>query len=64
MIISFNRIDGDTQNPMVLHMCTTFSFDRIMDEVSCMEMKYIVGDDGIGPSDPSEPFMLDHIYLN
>lgn len=64
MIISFNKIDDNTQNLVVLHMCTSFSFERILDEVSCMKMDDLVSDSGIGPIDPAEPFMLGHIYLN
>lgn len=64
MIISFNKIDEGSESLVVLHMCTTFSFERIIDEVSSMKMDDIISDSGIGPIDPSEPFMLGHIYLN
>jgi len=64
MIISFNKIDDNSNSLVVLHMCTTFSFERILDEVACIEMNDIINDDGIGPINPCEPFMLDHIYLN
>mgnify|MGYP007090121061 CR=1 FL=1 len=64
MIISFNKIDETTDGLVVLHMCTTFSFERILDEVSCMQMSDIISDSGTIQVDPSEPFMLNHIYLN
>lgn len=64
MIISFHKIDDETQNPTILYMCTRMSFERMLEEIASIPMDDLVGDDGIGTVYTDEPFMLDHIYLN
>lgn len=64
MIISFHRLDEVSETPTILYMCTRCSFERMMEEIASMEIDDLVGDDGVGPIDNTEPFMLDHIYLN
>jgi hypothetical protein len=64
MIISFQKIDDDSGNPSILYMCTNMSFERMLDEVKDIRMEDISFDDGIGCYDDTEPFLLDHIYLN
>lgn len=64
MIISFQKIDDETQNPTILYVCTRISFERMLDEIASIKMEDLVGDDGIGPVYIDEPFMLEHIYLN
>jgi hypothetical protein len=64
MIISFHKHEDDTQNPTILYMCTTMTFERMLEEIASMQMDDLIGDDGIGPMYSDEPFMLDHIYMN
>jgi len=64
MIISFQKIDDETSNPTILYMCTNMSFERMLQEIKEIRMDDLASDGGIGCYEETEPFLLDHIYLN
>lgn len=64
MIIGLSSLDPEPGKPFKIYFCTSLSFDEMIDEIDCIDMKSLIDMDGVASTEISEPFMLEHIYLN
>lgn len=64
MIIGLSSLDPEPGKPFKIYFCTALSFEKMIDEIDTIDMKDLIDLDGIATKNESEPFMLEHIYLN
>jgi len=64
MIISLSSENTENQVSTKIYFCTQLDFNRIMDELECMDIDSLMDEEGVVGTVVQEPFMLNHIYLN
>lgn len=64
MIISLSSENTESQVPTRIYFCTQLEFNRIMEELECMDIDSLMDEEGVVGTQVQEPFMLNHIYLN